>query len=296
MRFCSRARCVGATLFLLLLSFLPGLAAAQSTLCASLEGEEREAADALLARLNGYGPCTEPLAKCLAQERVSVQTVRQANSICRALQLGESAEVVEKGFVERRKSMSAFGPKALPAKVSLEGYQAAGGAEAPVTAVLYVCSRCPYCRDVTLRLHDEVERGDLKGKVRLFLKPFPLKGHEGALEGGLALAASARMGAQWPYTLFLYRHFNEFHPSVLADWSSSAGLSKEEFEKRLAEPETRRMLEESKKEGVRMRLEATPTLLIDGQRYSGSLDAAGFVDVLLERYEAVRAERSAAAK
>ena len=51
------------------------------------------------------------------------------------------------------------------------------------------------------------------------------------------------------------------------------------------DPGVRSQLVASKKEGLKVGVEATPTLFIDGFRYHGELDIAELTDVLEESYE-----------
>lgn len=64
-------------------------------------------------------------------------------------------------------------------------------------------------------------------------------------------------------------------------------MDKERFSQLLRDSSVRRELVASKKEGVRNRVNATPTLFINGRKYSGDLDYEMLVDVLEEEAERV---------
>jgi protein-disulfide isomerase len=249
--------------------------------CEALDGDEKALAQQLLGALKGWGCCAEPLATCLAAENPCPASVRQADDLCRQVMLGRERAEIEEALALRRKSLT--GGQA--AGFALEDAARAGDPAAPVTAVIYACTRCPYCRDMVLALHREVTEGELAGKVKLYLRPFPLKGHEGATEGGLALMAAQRLGSLWPYATLLFKRYGEFHPAVLADWAEPAGLDRAAFEKALGEPATRAALTESRKGGLRNKVDATPSVFIGGRKYLYELDSAVLVDVLLEEYE-----------
>jgi protein-disulfide isomerase len=53
----------------------------------------------------------------------------------------------------------------------------------------------------------------------------------------------------------------------------------------LDDPELRNRLAESKKEGVRNKVDVTPTVFIDGRRYLASLDRETIEDFVEERLE-----------
>ncbi|HEY3448714.1 MAG TPA: thioredoxin domain-containing protein [Myxococcales bacterium] len=260
-------------------------ARAQTPACEALEGEQKKMVDELFAKLKPYECCTDSFAKCLAPQAKSCPVVpRLANNLCRMAALGKDAAGLEKAYENRKKSMTGSHPTRT---FVLEDSARLGEASAPVTAVMYACTRCPFCRDLVLALHREVTEDALKGKVKLYLRPFPLKGHEGSTEGALALMAAGKQGKMWPFTVYTYKHFDEFNPVILADWAEFQKLDRPAFEAALADEKVREALTEVKKEGTRNKVEATPTIYIDGRLWSGELETGSIVDALLEEYDRV---------
>lgn len=258
-----------------------GSARAQTELCDGLAADEKKVATELLGRLKPYECCSDTFEKCLASSREKCPIVtRLANSICRSAGLGKDAVAIETFYNKRRTSMQ--GPTTA---FTLDEAFRVGDAAAPIPVVVYACTRCPFCKDVVLGLHTEVTEDRLRGKVRLYLRPFPLKSHEGSTEGALALMAAASLHKLWPMTVYVYRHFSEFHPDVLADWASFSEMDRSAFEKAVADEKTREALAQVKKEGLRNAVEATPTVFINGKRYSGDLEMGALVDAALEAFE-----------
>jgi len=251
-------------------------AQAQTPRCDGLEAAEKAAVAELFARLKPYEGCADTFQKCLAAPQPSPLVVRHAAA------LGKDLAALEDSYARRRKSMTGTPPSLT---FALDEGARLGEARAPVTVVLYVCTRCPFCREVVLALHREVTEDDLEGKVKVYLRPFPLKGHEGSTEGALALTAAGRQGKLWPYALYTFKNFDQFCPAVLADWAGFVGLDRELFEKAMGDETTRAAVTEVKKEGLRNKVEAPPTLFIDGRRYPGDLETGALVDALLEAYE-----------
>ena len=64
------------------------------------------------------------------------------------------------------------------------------------------------------------------------------------------------------------------------------------FTLQLRSSDTRRALIKSKKEGLRNKVNATPTLFINGRRYLGDLDRASLQDVLEEAADRAQGRRS----
>ena len=252
--------------------------------CDTLEKDAADAAKALLGKLKGYGCCEgKTLAECRAAKDCALGE-RLAEDVCRQVRFGATSEAVEKALGDRRRSLTNVPEKDL----AWDASAATGDLKAPVKVVAFVCSRCPFCKDVTLNLHRLVNPGgELFGKAQLMLRPFPLKGHDGAAEGDLALVAAASQGKLWPYAVFQYKNFDQFHPSVLSDWAGFAGLDQTAFDAAFADPKTRDALAESKKEGLKHQVKATPTLFIDGRRYEYSMEGDVLQDVLFEVWERV---------
>ena len=166
-----------------------------------------------------------------------------------------------------------------------------GPAEAPVTVVVYACARCPYCSRLVPALHGEVTAGRLRGLTRLAFRTFPIRGHEGSTEAGLAFTAAAAMGRFWEYALAAYRDFDSTGPGRQRERARAAGLDPEAFAARSADAPTREALVASKKEGIANGVEETPTLFLNGRRWTGDLELDALVDAITEEAERVRGIR-----
>jgi len=136
----------------------------------------------------------------------------------------------------------------------------------------------------------------LKGKVALYFRPFPIGSHKGAVEGGLAMVAAVKLGKFWPFLLKLYGEYDRFSVERLAEWATAVGLDKEAFAKEVAAAAKRAMLVESKKEGLRNGVDATPTVFIDGRKYHGTLDAETLLDVIDEAVDRIESQKYCGAK
>jgi protein-disulfide isomerase len=169
-----------------------------------------------------------------------------------------------------------------PAKLDLAGAPMAGATDAPVTVAVFACARCPHCSQLVPVLHDEILHGRLKGKARIAFLTFPIRGHPGSTEAGLAFTAAARMGQFWEFALHAYRHFNEFSPERQVEWARAMGLDPSVFSTLMADPATREMLVASKKQGVANGIEETPALFINGRRWVADLEAAELADAIEE--------------
>ncbi|MBI5542589.1 MAG: thioredoxin domain-containing protein [Deltaproteobacteria bacterium] len=273
---------LGVLVALVALATPPALARAQTPACAALPEAARAVAREALGRIHPYDCCDDTLAQCLAAPQPCALARRLADDVCRQAKAGRDVAAIEKALAARAQSMVAFGPKAT---LALDEATRAGAPDAPVVLAVYACSRCPFCKVLLPQLYQEVTSGALAGKVRLYLRPFPLKSHAHSTEGDLALVAAGRLGRFWPYTLMVYERADRFDAAALGAWAVEAGMDGAAFAKASAEPAVREALAESKKEGLRNKVSATPAVFIDGRPYGYELQLDVLVDVLLEEHE-----------
>jgi protein-disulfide isomerase len=257
-------------------------ARAQTAECDKLSGEQRKAAQEILASQHPYDCCDDTIAACLKQKPVCALAVRLANNICRRVAKKQPKQQIVRALSRRARTMLQSGSKA---KIDLAGLPVAGDPQAPVTLVEYACARCPYCSKITPEIYDAVVSGRLKGKVKLYFKTFPIRSHEFSKETGLGFMAAVKLGRFWPFLLHSYKHFDNFCMLKQSDWAISAGMDKKAFEETVADPVTRELLVNSKKEGIVNKVDATPTFFINGKKYLAEINAEELIDVLEEEYE-----------
>ncbi|MFH1437769.1 MAG: thioredoxin domain-containing protein [Pseudomonadota bacterium] len=251
--------------------------------CSSLKGDEKQTAESIMAESYPYGCCDKTIDKCLKEKKVCKLAVRLAGEICMRVSKGESKDDIKTALSRRANSMMASGKKYEIDTGALDTW--AGDEVSKVTLVAYVCARCPYCAKIMPKLYSKVTEGELKGKVKLHVKIFPIKGHESSGEGGKAMAAAAQKGKFWPFMLKLYGSFKDFDVSKLSTWAKDAGMVKGDFEKLMKSKQTETLVVNSKKEGLKNGVEGTPTFFINGRKYKADQKLTYFVDALLEEHD-----------
>lgn len=275
-------------LALLLPLLLSAPSAAQTPACDALDGSLRSRAQRILSSEHPYDCCDDTLLRCLDQRPTCALAVRLAEDVCRRVAEGQDEGRVRRALSRRARSMVGGGP---PAAIDLSSAAVAGRAEAPVTVVVYACARCPYCSRLVPALHREVTSGRLRGQARLAFRTFPIRGHEGSTEAGLAFAAAEAMGRFWEVALASYAEFDAVGPERSRERARRAGLDPDAFAARQADPATRELLVASKKEGIANGVEETPTLFVNGRRWTGELTLGAVVDAVEEEAERVRGIR-----
>jgi predicted DsbA family dithiol-disulfide isomerase len=265
------------------------MARAQTPRCDALGAAQQLAKQEAFATLHPYDGCDETFERCLDKKLPHRVVLRLASDVCRHIAAGKSLAEIERALAKRAQSLL---HPVKPASFALDEATGAGDPGAPVHAVVYACARCPFCKVLVPALYREVKEGALAGKVRLYLRPFPLRDHPGSTEGGLAMISAARLGRFWPFVTTLYEKYDAFCPGRLTDWAAEVGMERTAFEHVLADPATREALVAAKQEGIRNKVEATPTLFIADRKYVYEMQLEVVVDVLLEAFESLTAPQT----
>ncbi|MBN2192710.1 MAG: thioredoxin domain-containing protein [Polyangiaceae bacterium] len=265
---------------LLTLVLVPRLGLAQIAACDGLTGAKREVAVQVLASAHPHDCCDGTLAECLKRKPVCSLVTRLATDVCRRAGAGQSKADIERELARRASSVTS--PKV---KIDTAGAAVAGDPNAKVEIVLYLCARCPYCSRLLPQLHESVTSGRLKGKAKIIVRPFPIRSHQGSTEGGKAMVAAQRQGKFFEFLLHMYKNFDKFDPNRLPECAASAGLDADRFRRDLADPALEKILVESKKEGIRNRVEATPSVYVERRKYHAELSLAAIEDFIEEAYD-----------
>ncbi len=267
-----------SALALLAIMLIAGHAAAQTKTCDALRGAQRDIAQAVLASQHPYDCCDDTIAACLRKKPVCRLAERLADDVCRRASAGKSRSEIEREL--ERRAASAMGSKRT---IELGGAVPAGDPAAKVSIVVYACARCPYCARLVPTLYESVTAGRLKGKAKLYLKPFPIRSHQHSTVAAMGWMAAQKLGRFWELVLQMYTHFDRFDPAKLPDEAASKGIDRERFRVLLDDAALRDKLAESKKEGVRNKVDVTPSVFIDGRRYVATLDQPSIEDFVEER-------------
>ena len=152
----------------------------------------------------------------------------------------------------------------------------------------YVCARCPYCAVFSQGLYKSVTSGGLKGKVKLYIRPYVIRTHYGAYTGALAMVAAQHMGKFWEMYLYMCENFDRFDHRDLPDWAALNGMDANRFQELMEDDDIRQELLESQKEGIRNEIGGTPAFFVNRRRYSAELSLRAFVDFVEGEYERLR--------
>ena len=146
-----------------------------------------------------------------------------------------------------------------------------GSPAATVTIVEFGDLECPHCRAAAPVLREVVE--DSGGRVRLVWRHFPLfEIHPHALTAALAAEAFAAHGRFWDLHDAAFAHQDRLADPDLRRYASDAGIDPDEV---VGEAVQRwaPAVEADYLDGLAHDVAGTPTLFVDGTRYTGPITA-----------------------
>lgn len=107
-----------------------------------------------------------------------------------------------------------------------------GPKDAPVNVTIFTDYQCPFCARVDPMLHEVVKDAELKGKVNVVFKHFPLSFHKNAKPAAKAALAAKEQGDDyfWKLSEKLYANQRELTEENFSKWAKEIGLDVKKFE------------------------------------------------------------------
>src|SRR5215213_60802 len=216
---------------------------------------------------------TEEQARAFFEEnrdRVSGDFAQTKDSIIRYLEQIE-VRVAERAFVEKLRAAASIqtflvAPESPVFSISTVDQPSLGKVEAPVTLVIFTDYQCPSCAAIHPALERLVqEYGD---KVRLVARDFPLSQHVEAFKAAEAAEAAREQGKYWEYVQLLMRNQSALSVDKLKEYASELALDRPRFDSALESGKFTETVQHDIEEGMRLGINATPTVFINGRRVS----------------------------
>jgi protein-disulfide isomerase len=107
---------------------------------------------------------------------------------------------------------------------------AMGAKDAKINVVIFSDFQCPFCARVDPMLRDVVKDPELKDKVNIVFKQFPLSFHQNAKPAAKAALAAHEQGKFWEMSEKLYANQRELTPENFKKWAGEVGLNVAKFE------------------------------------------------------------------
>jgi protein-disulfide isomerase len=155
--------------------------------------------------------------------------------------------------------------------INTEGYPRKGGAKAKVTLVEFADYSCPHCKVASGVLKKVVEK--FGEKVAFVFLDFPL--HEGSpavsvAEGGVC---ADEQGKFWQYHYEAFGTNEPLSPDSPLNFAKKLNLDTTKFTACMQRPSTKEKIASAKQEGVRIGINATPSLYLNGKKQMGFNEA-----------------------
>lgn len=147
-----------------------------------------------------------------------------------------------------------------------------GPVDAPVTIVNFGDYGCEDCADAETALADLSNA--YPGKIRIVWKDMPNTSlHPEALNAAMAARCVKEQEdeAFFPYHAYLFANQADLGPELYAALAAQMGLKESVFNRCLEGEDTYALVQKSYEEGLALRINATPTLFINGERYTGAI-------------------------
>jgi hypothetical protein len=244
--------------------------------------EQRQLVNELLASQHPYECCPDTIAACLTHIPVCPLARRLERAIDRMAAAGMSRGQIEEALAQRKQTMSLVGSRA---KIELNPSFSAGEPSSPVVLALYACGRHERCAKLVPWMYGQVTSGRLKGKVRLYYRPFFPSDQDDASACARALVAAAEQGMFWPFLNQLYTKRDSFQRCLLRKWADFTGLDRDAFEIAYNHPRTTDLLQAVRREGLENHVDCVPCAFINGHKVEGELSREGLLDLLEEEYD-----------
>jgi protein-disulfide isomerase len=139
-----------------------------------------------------------------------------------------------------------------------------GPADAPVVIAEFTDFQCPYCARLGSTLDQMMQR--FPGKLKIVYKSFPLSSHPYSFKAATAAVAANEKGKFWEFYKLLFENYNQINDAKIMEIRKLLGLDTPEFEALMNSPKIRARVLEDREEGVRLDVDGTPTVFINGKR------------------------------
>jgi len=151
-----------------------------------------------------------------------------------------------------------------PAEIDVKNAPSQGSPKAPINIVVFSDFQCPFCSTVGPTLHQLLAQNP--GKVKVHFKHFPLDFHKDApLAHEAALAAGAQ-GRFWEMHDWIFSNQKMIKRDDLVQAARGLGLDMDRFAADLDSGRFKPAVETDKQEGVRLGVDGTPALFMNGKR------------------------------
>ncbi len=195
---------------------------------------------------------------CKHTKRLVGYAARQASEGAVAQEIIVGLSKYNQGFTRPRATFKA------------DNRQCMGPMDAKVTLVVFSDFECPYCAAARPMLDEFAKK---RAGVRLCWAPFPLQQHPNAHLAGQAALFARESGKFWQVHDALFDNQLSLSESYIPALLAKAGLDVKAFTKVVADKKYLAEMEASKEAGKKAGVDSTPSIFINGRKYTLGLSA-----------------------
>lgn len=139
-----------------------------------------------------------------------------------------------------------------------------------VRITIYSDFQCPFCRQFSKPFRQLMTEGVEGLRIEFEFKNFPLSFHPNAQLAAQAVLAAKEQGKFWEMHDLLFANQMALKRENLLQYAEQLGLDMNRFQKDLDSDRLKQTIDRDKADGTRAKVEATPTMFINGKQYTGS--------------------------
>ncbi len=248
-----------------------------------LEPAQQAAFDKILAEEVCPCGCPKSLGQCLQEGTKCEPAVLLAQWAIKSFEEGVSADAVAEALA--KEITSGFSaPKKDP---DIKGFSSKGSANAKHVVVEFADFECAHCRAAASVIDQLAKK---RSDVQVVFKHYPLSFHAMAKKAAIAAEAAGRQAKFWQMHDALFATQDILSDDLILGHAKALGLDVPRFQKDLLDPALDAKVEASRTEGMKLGVDATPAIFIDGRPYFLHRSLDGFE--LRLRMDAARATSS----
>ena len=225
--------------------------------------------------------CGMKVAECRVKDPKCYYSRGLASVIVASIKAGQSEADARQGaadsqfaHVQTREAQLLEDAIAIP----VAGAPSLGPEKAKITLVEFSDFQCPYCA-VAAPVFGALLKA-YPDQVKLIFKQYPLEIHDHALLAAAAALAAKQQNKFWEMHDVMFANRHNLSREQLLVMAKGIGLNMAKFQADLDSPEIKKAVEQDVRDGDDARVEGTPTLFINGQRYNGPLNATALKAIL----------------
>jgi protein-disulfide isomerase len=211
-------------------------------------------------------PCRSvpaPIAQCVKEKRDCDKCAPAAKYIVKLVKDGLTREQVEKAYKDR------FDPDKVKT-VPVDDSPTKGSPSAPLTVVEFADFQCPHCGEFAPQMDKLIEQR--KNDIYFAFKFYVLGKFPNSENAARAAIAAGKQGKLWEMHHLIFADQANLDQAGLDAKAKQLGLDITRLHADMQAPETAAKLAKDHKLGEDLKIDATPTIFINGRQYDGHQD------------------------